>query len=223
VARFNAGIIKVNVGCIMKKTDYSTSLFWVRHIALALAVVIIAIVVIVLKVNNDSTPKPVNAPETKSVAKGLSDFYRQFRLSSTNPFEDDGGDMVLDLTPSNESLDERLKSMSSNLKPANRRWLGEHKYRTFKAGSTLRDSITAYASQEGMQVIWDLDQDFVIKHQFQMDNTIVGSLAKIGAAIDSNFNGTVFTYVCPQQRSLVITNTVTDYLKQHCSLARPTN
>ena len=129
----------------------------------------------------------------------------------------EGADMVLDVTPSEQSLDDRLQSMSSALKPVDSRWEGEYKFRTFRAGNTLREAISSYAEQEGMQVIWDLNQDFVIKHQFQMDNTVAGSLAKIASAIDSNFEGKVATFMCPKQRSLVVTEKVTEYLSTQCS------
>ena len=174
-------------------------------------------VVIYLQMNMSSAPTPVDAPEERSVAKGLSDFYREFRMKSNEPIRPEGADMVLDLTPSEESLDDRLQSMSSDLKPVDSRWEGEYKYRTFKAGNTLREAISSYAEQEGMQVIWDLDQDFVIKHQFQLDNTVAGSLAKIASAIDSNFEGKVATFMCPKQRSLVVTEKISDYLNTQCS------
>lgn len=200
----------------MKKKP-SSSLFWAKHLGLALAVVIVAGVVIHLQLNLSSQPTPVDAPEERSVARGLSDFYREFRMSSNDPVKTEGGDMVLDLTPSDQSLDDRLQSMSSELKPVDGRWVGEYKFRTFKAGNTLREAISSYAEQEGMQVIWDLDQDFVIKHQFQMDNTIAGSLAKIASAIDSNFEGKVATFVCPKQRSLVVTENISEYLTSQCN------
>lgn len=200
----------------MKKKP-SSSIFWAKHLGLALAVVIVAGVVIHLQLNLSSQPTPVDAPEERSVARGLSDFYREFRMSSNDPIKAEGGDMVLDLTPSEKSLDDRLQSMSSELKPVDGRWVGEYKFRTFKAGNTLREAISSYAEQEGMQVIWDLNQDFVIKHQFQMDNTIAGSLAKIASAIDSNFEGKVVTFVCPKQRSLVVTENISEYLKSQCS------
>ena len=193
-------------------------MFWAKHLGLALALIIVAGVVIQLQLSNDSEPVAVDQPEKKSVDKGLSDFYREFRMSSTDPIKDEAGDFVMELSDSDEPLDVQLQSMSSDLKPASSRWVGEHKYRTFKAGSTLRTAISGYAQQEGMQVIWDLDQDFVIKHQFQMDNTIVGSLAKIASAIDSNFNGEVKAYVCPRQRSLVVTAEQTDFVKANCTL-----
>lgn len=204
----------------MTKKGYSSSLFWAKHIGLALALVIVAGIVINLNFENDSRPKPEGAEEKKSVSSGLSNFYREFRMSSTDPLKDEVGDFVLELSDQDKPLDERLEKMSSNLRPVSGRWVGEHKFRTFKAGNTLREAISAYAQQEGMQVIWDLDQDFVIKNQFQMDNTIVGSLAKIASAIDSNFNGKVQTFVCPKQRSLVVTAEHTDFLKTNCSVAK---
>jgi len=200
----------------MNKKPTST-LFWAKHLGLALAVIIVAGIVIHLQMNMTSAPTPVDAPEERSVAKGLSDFYREFRMSANEPERSEGADMVLDLTPSEQSLDDRLQSMSSALKPVDSRWEGEYKYRTFRAGNTLREAISSYAEQEGMQVIWDLNQDFVIKHQFQMDNTVAGSLAKIASAIDSNFEGKVATFVCPKQRSLVVTEKVTEYLNTQCS------
>lgn len=203
----------------MKKKP-SSALFWAKYFGLVLLVVIVAGVVIKMQAKLTFSPTPVNSPSERSVAKGLSDFYRQFRMPANSSGVVEGGDMVLELTPSQQSLDERLELMSSEQKPQNRRWVGEYKYRTFKAGSTLREAISSYAEQEGMQVIWDLEQDFVIKHQFQMDNTIAGSLAKIASAIDSNFEGQVAAFVCPRQRSLVVTQTITDYLTQQCSRVR---
>lgn len=200
----------------MNKKPTST-LFWAKHLGLALAVIIVAGIVIHLQMNMTSAPTPVDAPEERSVAKGLSDFYREFRMTANQSERSEGADMVLDVTPSEQSLDDRLQSMSSALKPVDSRWEGEYKYRTFRAGNTLREAISSYAEQEGMQVIWDLNQDFVIKHQFQMDNTVAGSLAKIASAIDSNFEGKVATFVCPKQRSLVVTEKVTEYLSTQCS------
>tara|TARA_Y100001968_G_scaffold66606_1_gene57461 strand:- start:2159 stop:2773 length:615 start_codon:yes stop_codon:yes gene_type:complete len=200
----------------MNKKPTST-LFWAKHLGLALAVIIVAGIVIHLQMNMTSAPTPVDAPEERSVAKGLSDFYREFRMTANQSERSEGADMVLDVTPSEQSLDDRLQSMSSALKPVDSRWEGEYKYRTFRAGNTLREAISSYAEQEGMQVIWDLNQDFVIKHQFQMDNTVAGSLAKIASAIDSNFEGKVATFMCPKQRSLVVTEKVTEYLSTQCS------
>ncbi|GAC35293.1 hypothetical protein GPLA_4414 [Paraglaciecola polaris LMG 21857] len=196
----------------------SQSFAWWRHALLALALILIAIFVIVLQQMNINAPIPEGGEGPKSVAQNMTDFYAEYRLSSRHPRGENIGDFVNVVNMSDTPLGERLKKMESLQKPLAPNWVGEYKHRSFKAGSTLRDSIISYAQSEGMQVIWELNRDFIIKHAFQIDNSIVGSLHEISRAIDSNFDGTVKTYVCPKQRSLVITAVISQYLKQNCKV-----
>ncbi|WP_340678506.1 toxin co-regulated pilus biosynthesis Q family protein [Paraglaciecola sp.] len=195
-------------------------MFWAKHLALAILIIVVGGVVIVLQNNNKSLPTPEGEAPKKSLSENMSKFYSEYRLSSRHPRDDSLGDFVLEVKTSDQPLGTRLQKMESLQKPISGRWVGEHKHRTFKAGMTLRSAITDYAQAEGMQVIWELDQDFIVKHQFQMDNTIIGSLRIIANAIDSNFDGKVKAYVCPKQRSLVITETVSEYLEKQCAEAR---
>lgn len=204
----------------MARKSTSNALFWARHIGLALALIIIAAVVISLQNTNLRAPKPEGAGETKTVSQGMSKFYAAYRMSSSKPFEEDIGDFVMQLNVDQRPLAARLKSMESIQKPISNRWVGEHKYRSFKAGSTVREAITGFAQLEGMQLIWELDKDFIIKNQFQMDNTVTGSLGKIANAVDGSFEGEVKAYICPKQRSLVITEENTPYLNNHCSMVQ---
>lgn len=196
----------------------SSVMFWARHVGLAAVLIIVAVVVINLqnvKTGSGSAPK-------KNVSSNMSDFYSEYRQSQTKPLEEETSDFVMKLNDTNDrTLNDRLKDMESIQQPVTGRWVGEHKFRTFAAGSTLRESITNFAQTEGMQVIWELDQDFIVKDHFQMDDTIVGSLHKIARTVDSNFNGTVRAYVCPRNRSLVITAKESDYLNKYCALAGP--
>ena len=198
----------------------SDSMFWAKHIALALMIVAIAGVVIYLQYQNESTLVPEGEPVKKSVASNMSKFYSEYRLSSRHPREDELGDFVLEVKESDIPLTDRLQNMESLQKPITGRWVGEYKHRTFKAGTTLRSAITDFAQSEGMQVIWELDQDFIVKHQFQMESTILGSLRTIAKAIDANFDGTVRAFICPKQRSLVVTAKETPYLTKNCAEAR---
>jgi hypothetical protein len=204
----------------MRKQTKSSTLFWAKYFGLALAIVIVATGVIVLKTYNDNKPIPEGVSPPKSLAQGVTDFYSEYRLSSRHPHPEKIGDFVTELNLPEKPLADRLKNMESLQKPSAERWVGEHKFRTFKAGSTLREAITSYAELEGMQLIWELDRDFIVKSQFQMDNDIVGSLYKIAKAIDSNFDGEVRAFICPKQRSLVITATVNDYLTNECTEAK---
>ena len=194
----------------MTKKNYSGKRFWISQIVIALVLILIAVAVIVWQQSAD------DGEEERSVSKGLSDFYSQFRMGPDQPEELTEEDFVIDVNSNSGTLETRLKTMSSELRPVKKSWVGEHKNRSFKAGRTLREAISAYAEKEGMQVIWDLEQDFVIKHHFQMDDTLVGSLDKIAAAIDSNFSGDVETFVCPGQRTLVVTAKPSKYLDDNC-------
>ena len=154
------------------------------------------------------------------MSKGLSEFYRDFRMSATDPKEEEQGDFVIDIAGVDANLDSKLAKMSSQTRPVEKNWTGEYKNRAFREGNTLREAISQYAQAEGMQVIWNLEQDFVIKYQFQLDNTVSGSLAKIASAIDSSFEGEVKAYLCAEQRSLVVTAEETDFLSKNCRLLR---
>lgn len=202
----------------MGQTSYSSSSFWAKQIGIAVALVIVAGVLIYMLQTHEQSPTPASQKEEKSVSKGLSDFYRDFRMSSTDPLEDEQGDFVLDIAGVDPNLDSKLAQMSSQTRPVDKNWTGEHKYRTFAEGNTLREAISKYAQAEGMQLIWNLEQDFVIKYQFQLDNTVAGSLAKIASAIDSSFEGEVRAYLCADQRSLVVTALETDFLSNQCRL-----
>lgn len=197
----------------------SNALFWLKYVGLIVLLILIAVGVLFLRYSQQNQALPDGVQPTKSLSKGMTDFYTSYKLSSSKPFSDDLGDFVIEVNENEEPLSDRLASMESLQKPISPRWQGEYKFRTFKAGTTLREAITNFAESEGMQVIWELDQDFIIKHQFQLDNTIIGSLGKIAKAIDANFTGKVNAFVCPKQRSLVITNKANRYLRENCTLS----
>ncbi len=204
----------------MAQKSYSSSMFWARRIALAVVLVIVAGVMIYVQQRKENAPLPEGETKDKTVSEGLSDFYREYRMSSTDPLKEEQGDFVLDIAGVDPQLDTKLARMSSEAKPVDEKWTGEHKFRTFKEGVTLREAISSYAQAEGMQLIWNLEQDFVIKYQFQLDNTVAGSLAKIASAIDSSFSGTVTAYICPEQRSLVVSARETPFLIENCQVVQ---
>ncbi len=204
----------------MKKKQFSRAKFWLAQFGFIGIVVAVAATIILMKYEYNAAPVPEGAPEKRSVETGLENFYREFRQSSSELIKDPVNDFTLEVASDGTPIDTKLKSMSSNYNSVDKRWVGEHKFRSFNAGSTLRTILSDYAAQEGMQVVWDLDEDFVIKHQFQTDSTIVGALADVAKAIDNNFDGTVRGYFCPKQRSLVVTTVESDFIRRECNLAR---
>jgi hypothetical protein len=203
-----------------KKKQVPNSFFWVKHVLLAALILVIAGIILFMQKSNLTAVRPEGDSGKKSIASNMSNFYADYRLSSRHPREEGLGDFVMSVKTSEKPLGERLQKMESLQQPISGRWVGEDKHRTFKAGSTLRSAITDYARAEGMQVIWELDQDFIVKHPFQLDDSILGSLKIIATAIDANFDGEVKAYMCPRQRSLVITAKNSEFLETQCALAR---
>jgi hypothetical protein len=201
----------------IKKT--SNSLFWLKHILLALVIIAIAVTILIMQKSNQSTVLPEGSSGKKNISSNMSLFYEQYRSSSRSPSDEALGDFVMKVKISDTPLSERLQKMESLQKPMSGKWVGEHKHRIFKAGRTLRSGITNYAQSEGMQVIWELEKDFIVKHAFQLDDSLLGSLKKIGKAIDADFDGEVKAYMCPRQRSLVITSQSSEYLQKQCAEA----
>ena len=76
----------------MGQTSYSSSSFWAKQIGIAVVLVIAAGVLIYMIQNQEQAPAPESQKEEKSVSKGLSEFYRDFRMSATDPQEDEQGD-----------------------------------------------------------------------------------------------------------------------------------
>jgi hypothetical protein len=201
----------------MKKNRRSTSsFFWMKHVFLAMAVIVIAFFLIVLQQINATAPISEGAGP-KSISQNVSDFYADYRLSSRYPQEEKIGDFVNVVKTSNQPLAQRLKKMERLQKPLSPDRAREHKHRAFKAGTTLRGAMTDYAKSESIQLLWELDRDFIVKQDFQIDSSVMGSLSTIAGAIDSNFDGTVRTYVCSRQHCLVITNKKNAYLRGNCS------
>lgn len=204
----------------MKKIrKVSDSSFWLKYVLLSLMIIAVAVALLIMQQNIQSTVLPEDDTGKKSISSNMSRFYANYRLSSRYAREDGLGDFVTKVKTSDIPLSERLQKMESLQNPVSGKWVGEHKDRIFKAGGTLRNGITNYAESEGIQVIWELEQDFIVKYSFELDDTLLGSLKKIGKAIDANFDGEVKAYMCPRQRSMVITSKSSEYLEKRCEEA----
>jgi hypothetical protein len=197
----------------------SEVMFWAKHVGLAVALIIIAIVVITLQQINLDKPLAEGESANKSPSSGLSDFYQKYRMSNTQPDESIESEYILELIDKDAPLDTRLTQMEGLSKPVSSRWQGDYKHRSFKPGETLREKLTDYAQAEGMQVMWELNQDFVIKHNFQVEGTLVETAERMARSVDSNFVGDVLVYFCPRARTLVVSEDESKVLKERCRRA----
>ena len=72
-----------------------------------------------------------------------------------------------------------------------------------------------YAKQEGVHLIWDLSQDFTIRHRFLSENSLLGTLNEIAGAIDANFIPQVNVYFCSKKQTIVISEKAGTYVEEN--------
>jgi hypothetical protein len=198
--------------------------FWTKHIILSAVVIVGAIVVIQYDptVSEQTIASSAQSPEQRdNISDNLSDFYEEFRISSRDPIAELYGDYVIPLETPNETVAQKLIKMGNVSFPPQANWTGEQKVRAFPKDSTLRTEALKYVEEEGLSLIWDLNQDFIIRHRFQSYNTLSGTMDEIRGAVDSNFPERVLVFLCHRKRTLIITAKPQDYLIERCKKLTP--
>lgn len=199
--------------------DKKVSEFWIKHLVLALIVLASALIVLVYVPEDGDQSGAPNADSKQNIADNLARFYEEFRLSSKDPIEEQYGDFVIALEMPKASQTEQLIAISTVNSPPEDNWQGQYKFRSFAQGTTIRTEAMKYAEQEGMQLIWDLNQDFIIRQRFLSENSFVATLDEIAGAIDANFIPQVDVYFCNKKRTIVIAEDAGTYVKDNCKKA----
>jgi hypothetical protein len=198
------------------------SRFWIKHLVLALIVLAIALLVLLYRpesLNSSIRASGQESSKGSSIEENLANFYREFRLSSRDPIQEEFGEYVIALEESDASQTQQLNAISSVDYPPEESWEGTFKYRSFAKDNTLRTEAIKYTEEEGMQLIWSLSQDYIIRDRFLSENSLIGTLQDVAGAIDSNFISKVEVYFCNKKRAIVITDNADTYVKENCKEA----
>jgi len=192
--------------------------FWLKRIIVMLLVVLAAIAFILFMPENTTLDEQGNPVEKPSIQSNMAKFYEEFSLVSNDRIKEKFGDFVIPLETPDKPLSEQLLSIQQAPNQANDNfnWQGSYKFRAFAQDSTLMGNASKYASAEGIKLIWNLNQDFIVRHRFSSENTISGMLDEIAGAIDSNFVNTVKVYYCNKQRTMVISDRDDQVLQKNC-------
>ncbi len=183
-----------------------------------LAVVLAAVLFLIFNPEpGNQTTATESSSSGNAVADNVSRFYSEFRASSRDPIKEKFGDFVVPLDKDDTPIDELL-SKSSKTTNKDVDWQGDFKQRAFPQGSTLMNESMSYFEQEGLRLVWHLDQDFIVKNRFISENTLVGMLEEVAQAIDANFLLDVQIYYCEAQATMVITDKLESYLIDNCRI-----
>ena len=196
--------------------------FWLQHLILVIIVLVGGVFVLLYKSDPTAPSVQSDAPASEgknNIEENLARFYEEFSFSSKDPIKERYGDFVVALDVPKESQTEQLVAIVSAEQPPEQNWVGDNKFRSFAEGTTIRTESMKYAEQEGMQLIWDLNQDFIIRHRFLSENSLLGTLEEVASAIDANFIPKVNVYFCHKKGTIVITENAGTYVEENCTKA----
>lgn len=146
-------------------------------------------------------------------AEGLSSFYERIRGSLTDI---QLGDFVISLPDTSHRLTQQLQQRAMQVSPLAENWQGRETDRRFREGDTVKTKLEEYARAEGLELYWTLPRDYVVKHYFQTNGSMTAAIAEVAAAISPNFPSPIFSYLCHNERALVITDKPSAYVQQNC-------
>ncbi|ATC93616.1 TcpQ domain-containing protein [Pseudoalteromonas tunicata] len=187
--------------------------FWIKHLSLAFILIAAAAYFLL-----SDGPIYRKSEKSNSAASGLSQFYANLRTSADRSSAQE--EFVIELKLPENDITSELKQIEKTTTPSTTKWRGSIKSRRFSEGETLKSIMKKYADEEGIEFLWYLHKDYIVKHNFGVEDTFVATLYQLGKAIDSDFEFEVKTFFCPKQRTAVITEKSTPYLRDNCVQAR---
>jgi hypothetical protein len=193
--------------------------FWVKH--LAAAVILIALAAIILLFPEKfQTVTPQIAASSKHAAAEFTDFYEQIRFSldATGNISEE---FIVKLKDTSNALEKTLQDRTDTVPPLASNWRGQKVQRRFQPGSKVRDEMTAYADSEGVELLWTLPRDYIVKHYFHTEGDYLSTLKEIATAIAPDFEKPILVYFCPNERAAVITDRSNDFMQTNCLRLNP--
>lgn len=182
--------------------------FWLRSLII---VVILGSVIYLLLIRPDFLS--VNREQSNRAADGLSSFYERIRGTLADI---DLSEFVIRLPDTSGRLTQQLEQRALQVNAVTENWQGRTTDRRFREGDTVKTKLSEYAQAEGMELYWTLPRDYVVKQYFQTNGPFVDTVAEITAAIEPDFPNPLLSYLCHNERALVITDRPNAYIRQHC-------
>ncbi len=164
-----------------------------------------------------STEPTIEINQKNKAAEGLSRFYASLRGTENEKGPRIRNNIVYLDEPKGDLM-EILEAKRLTTRPLRRNWKGSKENRPFRRGQTLYQKLYEYAKNDGLEVIWWLDRDFMVKDPFRIDKDIIATAYQVGQAISGHFQNGLSTYFCHQQRTLVLIEKELSYLDEECQL-----
>lgn len=167
--------------------------------------------------HDNSEIPTVTENEKNAAAAGLSRFYANLRGTDEESGPRVKNNIVYLPEPKGDLVD-ILIAKKMVTRPLRSNWRSSEKNAAFRIGFTLNQKLSEYAEESGLDVIWWLDKDFLIKDPFRINKDIVQMTYQVSQAIQGHFPNGVKAYFCNQHRTLIVTEKDYEYLDEECVL-----
>ncbi len=114
------------------------------------------------------------------------------------------------------SLEKILEARRMVTRPLRKTWKGTKESRPFRKGETLFQKLSQYANDDGLEIIWWINRDLVVKDAFRINKTVIRTTYHIAKALEGHFPDGLRSYFCYQQRALVLAEGPMEYLSKEC-------
>ena len=163
---------------------------------------------------------PIKKTESiNAAAEGLSNFYANIHGDFEKGDQPRIRRNVVYLPSPKGNLEKLLEDRKMVTRALPKNWRSDKESRPFREGHTLYQKLSEYAHQEGLDVIWWLNRDLIVKHAFRINEDITRTAFQVGMAINGHTDNGVKTYFCHQHRAIVLVEEqMNDYLNKECQL-----
>jgi hypothetical protein len=174
-----------------------------------------------LKETAEQVKKKLTTEPVNKAAEGLSNFYAKI-----NPDYGGKGPRVINnivyLDDPSINIDKYLRDRKRVVTSISEHWQGARDNRPFRAGETVYQKLLEYTTEQGVELIWYLNRDFVIKSPFRIDKTITRTAYQVGNSISGHFPMGVTVFFCHDHRAIVLIEEPSSYLYEECKELKST-
>lgn len=117
-----------------------------------------------------------------------------------------------------------LQAREMIVRPYKKNWQGSTESRPFRRGQTLNQKLSEYSEKDGIELIWWLNRDYVVKDPFRIEKNILKTTFQVAKAIEGHFQSGLSIFFCNRQRAVVVIETApNEFLDEECILLESDN
>ncbi|KGJ95533.1 TcpQ domain-containing protein [Colwellia psychrerythraea] len=169
-----------------------------------------------VEVESKTTLYQQGRSSSNPAAVGLSKFY-------ANLHGDMGGNgpkirnNIVYLPDPKGDLAKILQAREMIVRPYNKNWQGSIESRPFRKGETLNQKLVEYSEKDGIELIWWLNRDYVVKDPFRIEKDILQTTYQVAKAIEGHFESGLSIFFCHRQRAIVVIESAPQlFLDEEC-------